>query len=74
MRHLMILEGANERDIWERVIVPSMMRKYWRWWEEAGKRERWKSGGIEKPITFLLSKSSLDDDSNTSVMIAIQVL
>jgi hypothetical protein len=24
----MTLEGANERDIWERVIVPSTMRKY----------------------------------------------
>ncbi len=28
MRHLMILEGADERYIWERVIVPSIMRKY----------------------------------------------
>jgi hypothetical protein len=28
MRHLMILEGADKRDIWERVIVPSIMRKY----------------------------------------------
>jgi hypothetical protein len=26
--HLMILEGADKRDIWERVIVPSIMRKY----------------------------------------------
>ncbi len=28
LRHLMILEGADKRDNWERVIVPSMMRKY----------------------------------------------
>ena len=28
MHHLMIPEGADERDIWERVIVPSIMRKY----------------------------------------------
>jgi hypothetical protein len=28
MRHLMIPEGADKRDIWERVIVPSIMRKY----------------------------------------------
>jgi len=28
MRHLMIPEGADDRDIWERVIVPSVMRKY----------------------------------------------
>jgi hypothetical protein len=28
MRHLRIPEGADERDIWERVIVPSVMRKY----------------------------------------------
>ncbi len=28
MRHVMIPERANERDIWERVIVPSIMRKY----------------------------------------------
>jgi hypothetical protein len=28
MRHLMIPEGANKRDIWERVIVPLIMRKY----------------------------------------------
>ncbi len=28
MQHLMIPEGADERDIWERVIVPSVSRKY----------------------------------------------
>ena len=28
MRHLKIPEGADERDIWERVIVPSISRKY----------------------------------------------
>ncbi len=28
MRHLMISKGANKGDIWERVIVPSVMRKY----------------------------------------------
>ena len=28
MRHLKIPEGADERDIWERVIVPSIRRKY----------------------------------------------
>jgi HEPN domain-containing protein len=28
MRHLIIPEGANERDIWERVIVPSITKKY----------------------------------------------
>ncbi len=28
MRHLRNPEGANESDIWERVIVPSIMRKY----------------------------------------------
>ena len=28
MRYLMIPEGADKRDIWERVIVPSIMRKY----------------------------------------------
>ena len=28
MRHLKIPEGANKEDIWERVIVPSVMRKY----------------------------------------------
>ena len=28
MRHLRISEGADERDIWERVIVPLIMRKY----------------------------------------------
>jgi hypothetical protein len=27
-RHLMIPEGVDERDLWERVIVPSIMRKY----------------------------------------------
>jgi hypothetical protein len=27
MRHLMILKGADKEDIWERVIVPSVMRK-----------------------------------------------
>ncbi len=27
MRHLMIPEGADKRDIWERVIVPLIMRK-----------------------------------------------
>jgi hypothetical protein len=28
MRRLMIPEGADERDIWERVVVPSIGRKY----------------------------------------------
>ena len=28
MRHLKIPEGADKKDIWERVIVPSVMRKY----------------------------------------------
>jgi hypothetical protein len=28
MRHLMIPEGADKGDNWERVIVPSVMRKY----------------------------------------------
>ena len=28
MRHLMIPEGADKEDIWKRVIVPSVMRKY----------------------------------------------
>ena len=28
MHHLRIPKGADERDIWERVIVPSVMRKY----------------------------------------------
>jgi len=28
MRHLKIPEGANKKDIWDRVIVPSVMRKY----------------------------------------------
>ena len=28
MHHLMIPEGADEEDIWKRVIVPSVMRKY----------------------------------------------
>ena len=28
MRHLKIPEGSDERDIWERVIVPSVARKY----------------------------------------------
>jgi hypothetical protein len=30
MRHLMIPEGADKGDNWERVIVPSVMRKYQR--------------------------------------------
>ncbi len=28
MRHLQIPKGANESDIWDRVIVPLIMRKY----------------------------------------------
>ncbi len=28
MRHLKIPKGADKKDIWERVIVPSVMRKY----------------------------------------------
>ncbi len=28
MRHLMIPKGANKGEIWERVIVPSVMRNY----------------------------------------------
>jgi len=28
MRHLKISEGANKKDIWDWVIVPSVMRKY----------------------------------------------
>jgi hypothetical protein len=28
MRHLKIPEGADKKDIWDRVIVPSVMRKY----------------------------------------------
>jgi hypothetical protein len=28
MRHLKVSEGANKNDIWDRVIVPSVMRKY----------------------------------------------
>jgi hypothetical protein len=28
MCHLKITEGADKKDIWERVIVPSVMRKY----------------------------------------------
>ena len=28
MHHLMIPKGADEEDIWKRVIVPSVMRKY----------------------------------------------
>jgi len=28
MRHLKFPEGADKKDIWERVIVPSVMRKY----------------------------------------------
>jgi len=28
IRHLKIPEGADKKDIWDRVIVPSVMRKY----------------------------------------------
>jgi hypothetical protein len=28
MRHLKIPEGADKKDIWQRLIVPSVMRKY----------------------------------------------
>jgi hypothetical protein len=28
MRHLKISEGADKKDIWDRMIVPSVMRKY----------------------------------------------